>query len=271
MELHVSLIQSDIVWENASENLSHFEKLISSVPRQSDIIVLPEMFSTAFSMNPDKIAVELESDLIQWIKDQAVNSNNALIAGFASKQEVDGHMKNFNTLIFAQPDGKVQIYNKRHLFRMAGENIHYTSGLEKVIIEYKGWRIRPFICYDLRFPVWCRNVVKQNGKPEYDYDCAIFIANWPESRRLHWSTLLKARAIENQAYVVGVNRIGTDAKGFSYSGDSVAISPLGEELTHIAPHAEGVETIALNRNTLNNYRQKFPFILDADLFDIHLE
>lgn len=268
MELHITLVQSDIVWENSSANLERFEKHIQNAPHESDVIVLPEMFSTAFSMKPENIAVPLDSEVVEWIRTQSAKYNKAIIAGVATLQKSGNATKNFNSLIWSEPNGTLLVYNKRHLFRMAGEHKHYSSGTQPLIIHYKGWRIRPFICYDLRFPVWCRNIARHNDTPQYEYDCAIFIANWPEARRLHWSTLLKARAIENQAYVIGVNRIGTDFKGFSYSGDSAAIDPAGDELTSINPSEHHIETVCLSKEKLETYRTKFPFILDADFFTL---
>lgn len=267
MNLRVSLIQSDIEWENTKSNLSRFEQHISKLAGETDIIVLPEMFVSAFSMNPENIAVPLAGDITKRIRQLSEQTGACIIAGVATI--IDG--KYFNSLIWSEPSGKMQVYNKRHLFRMAGEHKHYTQGNELLTINYKSWRIRPFVCYDLRFPVWSRNVKFGSDAPDYEYDCAIYIANWPETRRTNWSTLLKARAIENQAYIVGVNRIGTDNKGFKYSGDSIAVSPFGEEISNITPSTEQVETVILDKEQLEKYRKKFPFVTDADEFNINMK
>lgn len=269
MNLNIALIQSDIEWENIPHNLAHFEKHLQQLPKDTDIAVLPEMFATAFSMKAEEVSVELNHEVITWLKQHATTLNMAIIAGVAIKNTDNNPAQYFNSLLWAEPDKEIQLYNKRHLFRMAGEHKHFNKGDEKLIITYKGWRIRPFVCYDLRFPVWSRNVISEKKEtPEYEYDCAIYIANWPEARRHHWSTLLKARAIENQSYVVGVNRVGTDAKGFLYSGDSIAIDPLGNDLTTIPSHIETTEMTTLNKENLLKYRTKFPFIADADKFQI---
>jgi len=262
MDLNVGIIQSDIVWESVDENLENFKTNIEKLSKNdADIIVLPEMFSTGFSMNSPTISQGMEGKTVTWLKEQAVANSVVLIAGVAIEE--DGNF--FNRLIWCNENGDTLTYDKRHLFRIAGEHKHYKQGEGKIIIDYKGWKICPFICYDLRFPVWSRNVMNIDNVPDFAYDCAIYIANWPESRQMHWSTLLKARAIENQSFVIGVNRIGTDSKGFAYSGNSVVHKPDGTELFTADPHKKTVENIILKQEDLNNYRKKFPFILDADL------
>lgn len=262
MDLNIGIIQSDILWESVDENLVLYEKKIEALASEkSDVIVMPEMFSTGFSMNSSAISQKMTGEIIAWIKNQAIQNNVAIIAGVA----IEENGNYYNRLIWCNENGNTIAYDKRHLFRIAGEHKYYKQGDGKIIIEYKDWKICPFICYDLRFPVWSRNVINTNHLMEYAYDCAIYIANWPESRQMHWSTLLKARAIENQTFVVGVNRVGKDNKEFTYSGNSSVYKPDGTELFVAEPHAQIEKNILLEKNELTNYRRKFPFILDADL------
>ena len=220
-KIKISIIQSDIVWEDVNENLKRFSQKVSDLEDKTDIIVLPEMFTTGFSMKSKELAETMEGKTVSWLKDYSKKVNALIIASLIISE--NGEF--YNRLICAFPDGKIEHYNKRHLFRMANENNYYSQGTKKLIIEYKGWRIRPLICYDLRFPVWSRN--------KNDYDLLVYIANWPERRNESWKTLLKARAIENQAFLVGVNRIGKDKNNVIYSGDSALISPQGNLLSII--------------------------------------
>jgi len=254
--IFVSIIQSDIKWQDKEYNLKNFEQKIDKIINHTDIIVLPEMFDTGFTLQPETNFDIMDGKTIKWMLKMA-SKKNAIICGTI----IIGEKSNFyNRFIFAMPTGEIKFYDKRHLFRMAKEHYHYTQGNQKIIIEYKGWKIRPLICYDLRFPVWSRNV--------NDYDIIIYTANWPYSRKFQWSTLLRARAIENQAYVVGVNRIGVDGNNFEYSGDSVVLSPLGETLVTTELNTECINTIELNYNKLQQYRNNFPVSLDADKFEI---
>lgn len=263
--LRISLIQSDILWENVDENLSNYSLKIKDLAGNTDIIVLPEMFATGFSMNSEQIAQPQDGLICNWLRDQARTLQCAIVAGAAVREIESGIDAFYNRLIWTHPDGTQQQYSKRHLFRMAGESRHYLPGTEHLIISYKGWNISPFVCYDLRFPVWSRNTV--SGESDgFKYDCALYIANWPASRSFHWTSLLHARAIENQAFVIGVNRVGTDEKGYKYSGDSVAISPSGLSISSIKSGREQTETVVLDKLQLDTYRSKFPFILDADVF-----
>lgn len=268
MDLKISLLQVDIQWEAESVNLQRFEQLINELPSDTDIAVFPEMFTTGFSMKASKIATSLDGQTVSWLKKQAVKHNIAIVAGVVLEELVDSNAVYRNTLVWVNPDGGVQMYDKRHLFRVAGEHKHYKQGEKKMVIEYKGWKIAPFICYDIRFPVWSRNVAYSGEQIDFAYDCAIYIANWPASRSLHWETLLKARAIENQAYVIGVNRVGVDNKGYEYSGNSLAISPKGVDLCSIPENKEVAETVSLDKEKLLSYRERFPFVLDADVFKI---
>lgn len=253
--MKVTIIQSSIIWEDIDKNLKHFSNKINSIKEYTDLIVLPEMFATGFSMKPEKFASS-ENIQIEWLRNQAKKKDAILVAGIiTNKKDIF-----FNSLIWMQPNGEYSVYNKKHLFSFAGENKHYTAGNSFLITKIKDWRIRPLICYDLRFPVWSRN--------KNDYDILIYIANWPERRKDAWKTLLKARAIENQCYVIGVNRIGNDDNNIYHSGDSAIIDPKGNIISKTKAHEEKVETISLNLEELNIFKKKFPVEKDADKFEI---
>jgi predicted amidohydrolase len=253
--LLVTIIQPEMAWEDKAANLAHYEMLIAGIEGPKEIVVLPEMFSTGFSMSPEKLAEPMDGETVQWMRDTA-KAHCIILCGSIIIEE-SGHF--FNRFIWMQPDGHGSLYDKRHLFAYAGEDAHYTAGTRKLIVQVKGWRIRPIVCYDLRFPVWARNA------PGSEYDVLLCVANWPERRSLAWKTLLQARAIENQAYCIGVNRVGMDGKGISYSGDSSAFGPLGEQLWQ-CPNEEAVRTLELRHDTLNDARIQFPFLRDADHF-----
>ena len=255
-DLSITFIQSDLHWENPAANLAMFEEKIWQIKNPTDLIILPEMFTTGFTMNAANVAEHMNMNAFKWMKQMAAQTK-AVVTGSVIIKEKDQY---YNRLIWMQPDGNFVVYDKRHLFRMAEENQVYTGGNSKVICELKGWKILPLVCYDLRFPVWSRN--KNN-----EYDLLIYVANWPEARRLPWNTLLQARAIENLSYVAGVNRVGEDGKGISYSGDSTVISPKGEILYH-SKDKEEIHTQILNLEALKNFREKFPAYLDADEFEI---
>ena len=254
--LKISIVQSALIWENKQANLDAFSTKINQIETETDVIVLPEMFTTGFSMKPQKLAEATEDQTYAWMKKQALAKQAAIVGSFIVVEKG----KYYNRLLWVNPDEIYEKYDKRHLFSLAKEHLHYTAGNEKIIINYKGWRIRPLICYDLRFPVWARNV--------NDYDLLLYVANWPTPRAHAWRTLLQARAIENQAYVAGVNRVGEDAFGNSHSGDSAVINPLGELLTSIKPFEEATETIELSVEMMGTFRQKFPFGNDADSFEV---
>ncbi|HXU25792.1 MAG TPA: amidohydrolase [Bacteroidia bacterium] len=261
--LSVTLIQTSLVWENAEANISNFDKLVKPI-QKTDIIILPEMFTTGFTMQPAKNAEPINGQGLQWMKQKAVEKNCAITGSIC----VEGDKKFYNRLYWVEPS-KQQQYNKRHLFRMGEEDQHYTMGTEKIISTIKGWKILPLVCYDLRFPVWSRNKWQQkNNELVADYDVLIYVANWPEARNYPWKQLLIARAIENQCYVVGVNRIGADGNGFSHSGDSVVINPLGQIISHTKANEESTETVELDYTFLTELRKKFPVGLDADHFKI---
>lgn len=255
-DLKVTLVHADLAWEAIEANLSAFEAKIAALAEPTDLIILPETFTSGFSMNVAALAQTMDGPTVHWLQRMA-QEKQVDITGSAIIAE-NGHF--FNRLLWARPNGELLSYDKRHLFSIYGEDKAYTPGTKPLIVELSGWKIAAFICYDLRFPVWSRNFHNL-------YDLAIYIANWPESRSYHWKSLLVARAIENQAYVVGVNRIGVDGNGIRYSGDSSVIDPWGRVLFR-PPLQECVETVTLSMDYLQDYRQKFPAWADADAFDL---
>ncbi len=260
--IKVTLIQTSLHWENPEANREMLEKKINKIKEPTEIIILPEVFTTGFTMEPANCADSNEGKTFRWMKQTAAKKNTVITGSIATKE----NDKFYNRLIWMQPDGNYYQYDKKHLFSFAGETKNYTPGKKRVIVEYKGWKILLLICYDLRFPVWCKNNFNpQNG---FDYDCIINIANWPAPRSNHWSILLMARAIENQAYVAGVNRVGKDAKGTDHSGDSALINPLGEHLSTITPFEEKTETITMERARLDDFRKKFGVANDWDKFKL---
>lgn len=284
MNLKITIIQSELHWENAVKNLAMFTEKIASINEATDVIVLPEMFTTGFTMNSAQLAETMEGKTVEWMKQQAKSKNAAIVGSIIIEEKVispsaDGRPRGtfYNRLIWVQPDGKIYTYDKRHLFRMAGENQYYSAGNERLVVEWRGWKICPLICYDLRFPVWSRNkpipntrslssLITHHSPPAFDL--LIYVANWPEARKTPWSKLLGARAIENQVYVVGVNRVGVDGKQMVYSGNSAVINPKGNIMSNIAEHQNYIQTIELNREELDDFRAKFPLDLDGDDFEI---
>jgi omega-amidase len=264
--MKITLIQTHLYWEDREKNLSHFDTLLHSLKEETDLIILPEMFSTGFSMDPKKIAEPSDGKCLQWLKQKA-KEKNAVITGSIAVEE-KGHY--YNRLFWVESSGNFKTYDKRHLFRMAKEQDHYTAGTEKIITSIKNWKICPLICYDLRFPVWSRNHFRKTSETssEAQYDLLIYVANWPEVRNYPWKQLLIARAIENQSYVIGVNRIGKDGNWFSHSGDSVVINPRGEIISKTEAHKESIETLSLDKNYLEEFRKIFPVGLDADDFEL---
>ncbi len=263
--LKISIIQSELHWEDAQENLTMFSKKIENLTGQTDLVVLPEMFNTGFSMESKKLAETMDGLSVNWMKEQAKKIDAAIIGSLIIQEDGDY----FNRLVWMSPDGNIHTYDKRHLFRMAGEHNHFTAGRKRLIVEYKGWRICPLVCYDLRFPVWSRNSsITNHHSTKSEYDILIYVANWPAIRKAPWSKLLEARAIENQAFVIGVNRVGEDENGNDYSGDSVAINPKGECLSSIKPSTNQFQTMEFSLKELNDFREKFPVEMDADEFKI---
>tara|TARA_R110000868_G_scaffold197243_9_gene443382 strand:- start:1254 stop:2060 length:807 start_codon:yes stop_codon:yes gene_type:complete len=264
-QLKISLIQTTLFWENASKNRTHFESKIASLP-ETDLILLPEMFSTGFSMNITEVSESMNGETIEWMQKMA-EKKQAVVCGSLIIKEGDNY---FNRLIWMPPNGNLVHYDKRHLFRMAGENDYFSGGEKRTIIELKGWKICPLICYDLRFPVWSRNRNQTDRKTfvEPEYDLLIYIANWPQPRVDAWKKLLYARAIENQVFVAGLNRIGTDGNEVPYSGGSMVLNAKGEELWTAADHQEEIQTIRLDLKTLEEFRKKFPVGMDGDKFEL---
>lgn len=251
-DLTITTIQSYLHWEDKEQNLKMFQKLIENISEETDLILLPEMFSTGFSMNTELLAEEMNGKTVLWMKEMSTVKNAAVAGSIIIKE--DG--KYFNRLIWVEANGNLKYYNKRHLFSLGDENKFYTAGEEKLIIDYKNWKLNLNICYDLRFPVWARN---NKNKP---FDVLVFLASWPEKRIEHWDTLLKARAIENQCYVIGVNRIGEDGNGFKYVGHTIVAHPFGN-LLYNSNEAE-VNTIVLSKHELELNRRQFPFLKDSD-------
>lgn len=263
--LAITTIQSNLHWENKAANLALFEKKIRSIQENMEIVVLPEMFSTGFSMSPQLLAETMKGETVQWMKDTAAE-NNIILTGSVIIEENDNY---FNRLIWMLPNGQYGYYDKRHRFAYAGEDEKYTAGTKRLIASVKGWKINVQVCYDLRFPVWSRqaSLLPEEGQTGPEYDVLIYVANWPEQRSIAWKTLLVARAIENQCYVVGVNLVGNDGHNIYHSGDSMIVDPLGEILYHCNDE-EDIFTIALDKTHLENVREKFPFWKDADRFTI---
>ena len=251
--LKVTIIQSNIFWEDKLANLKYFEKKIDKIS-QTDLIVLPEMFTTGFTMNPEPLAETMDGKTVNWMLDLA-SEKKSLIVGSVIIED-DSYY--YNRLIAAFPNGTLQYYDKKHLFTLANEHQHYTAGTDQLLIKYKGWKIFPLICYDLRFPVWARNTV--------NYDVLIYIASWPKIRIAAWDTLLKARAIENMCYTIGVNRVGVDANDFEYPGHSVVLDAFGNEILSTNENQEGVFNVILDKDKLDEIRKKLQFLNDRDSF-----
>ncbi len=255
--LNVALIQTDIVWQNAEQNRLQFSKKINEITETVDVIVLPEMFSTGFSMQPQKIAEIMQGETVQWMQKIASEKQAAIVGSIIICED----KKYYNRFLFVHPSGEIDKYDKRHLFTLAGEDKVYTSGKEKLIVTYKGWKICPLICYDLRFPIWSRNVE--------DFDVLLYVANWPKPRINAWDTLLKARAIENMCYSIGVNRVGADGNNLEYNGHSSVYNCLGEKQTNTISEEETV-IITLNKNHISETRSKLNFLADKDSFTLQL-
>lgn len=255
--LPVTFIQTNLVWEDKQQNFAHFEDCFKAVPKESKLVVLPEMFSTGFSMKPELFAETMNGESVQWMKRESKKLNTCIVGSLI----ITEGGKYYNRLLWVKPNGDVEFYDKRHCFRFANEHKYYTGGTKQLTVELEGWKFGCFVCYDLRFPVWCRN-------KELKYDVAIFIANWPSARREHWKSLLVARAIENQSYVIGVNRLGKDKKGFEHVGDSAVIDPQGSQISTAFSNDFAVETIVLNAAFIKKYRKEFPASMDADQFSL---
>jgi omega-amidase len=254
--LNIAILQLDIAWEQPEKNRSKIEKKLNGFSSLIDILVLPEMFTTGFTMNSSKMSENMNGTTISWMKNISKKYNTAIVGSIIVSEK----SKYFNRLIWVQPNGTLTAYDKRHLFGMAKENKFFEAGSKKIIIDYKGWKICPLVCYDLRFPVWSRN--KEN------FDVLIYVANWPEKRINAWDTLLKARAIENQVYAVGVNRVGKDPKDNNYSGSSAIIDPLGNYLIKPLKKKQKLKVYKLESSKLTVIRKNLPFLKDMDDFKI---
>lgn len=253
--LRITTLQADLHWESPAQNRAMFAAQIDAIGHPTDVIVLPEMWSTGFSMQSAALAEPMDGPSVTWMAEQAA-ARQVVVTG--SVIIADGGQY-WNRMIWMRPDGTYDQYDKHQLFKMAGEHAHYAAGQERVTVTHRGWRIRLAVCYDLRFPVWLRNVD--------DYDVLLVIASWPAARRTHWQTLLQARAIENQCYTIGVNRVGTDGKGLDYAGDTMVVSPFGEVEYHAAHHA-AVATHTLLLDEVRAVRRKIPYLGDRDAFEL---
>lgn len=272
--LSVTLIQTNLFWENPTANLANLEEKIAQVSLPTDLIILPEMFNTGFTMDVKAVGEPMNFITFKWMKQQSKRTQAVITGSFIVKEGA----QYFNRLIWMRPDGSFETYDKRHLFRMGGEHHNFSAGSHRLIVELKGWRICPLICYDLRFPVWSRNFQKEKKSKEEDenvipdtsslnYDLLIYVANWPAVRSQVWDTLLQARAIENQSFCIGVNRVGSDGMGLNYTGNSAVIDFKGN-LIFYQKDSEIINCQILNKKDIDDFRAKFPAYLDADNFEI---
>ena len=256
--LNIAILQANLHWENSSENLVMFDELLQQISEKTDLIILPEMFSTGFSMNAENLAETMNGKSVEWMKKKAGELDSAITGSLIITE--NGNY--YNRLFFVYPDESYKTYDKRHTFTLAKEDETYTAGKERLVVELKGWKICPLICYDLRFPVYARNTE--------DYDVLIYVANWPEKRVNAWDALLKARAIENMSYCVGVNRTGEDGDGYVYNGHSAVYDCLGNAMTALDREAIFVEELKLKRSHIRETRGKLKFLEDRDDFSLHL-
>ncbi len=254
--LHISLLQADLSWENAQENINYFTEQIDQISNDVDLIVLPEMFTTGFSMNANKLEEEMNGKTVNWMQETAIKKQSAVVGSVI----ISENKKFYNRLFFVFPSGEFQYYDKKHTFTLAKEHETYSSGSKKLIVEYKGWKICPLICYDLRFPVWARNVE--------DYDLLIYVASWPEKRINAWDALLKARAIENMSYTIGVNRIGKDGNNYDYVGHSILFDCLGNPLSKKQNERQETISVQIEKESQDEIRNKLGFLKDKDKFKL---
>ncbi len=255
--LTITLVQTPLEWQNPAANRAHFQTELAALKGKTDLIILPEMFTSGFSMQPELVAEQMSGETLSWLKTLAQELNAAICGSMVIQHNTEYR----NRFLFVTPDGVVSHYDKHHLFRMGNEHQHYAAGTERQLIAYKGWRILPEVCYDLRFPVWSRN--------RNDYDLAIYVANWPAPRRNAWRTLLMARAIENQCFIAGVNRTGTDGNELNYAGDSMLVNPLGEPQLDLADAQFRIASTTLIGDDLQRFRESFPAWQDADSFTLN--
>jgi predicted amidohydrolase len=253
--LRVTMVQTELAWQDPAVNRHRLATHFRGLAGHTDLVVLPEMFSTGFSMDAESLAEDMDGPTVGWMREEAAALGCVITGSLIIREQG----RCYNRMVWARPDGTTRHYDKRHLFRIASEQDHYAPGARRLVVELKGWRVCPLICYDLRFPVWSRS--------RDDYDLLLYVANWPQRRAHAWSTLLRARAIENLSYVVGVNRIGRDGNGATYAGDSVALDFLGQPLSSEGG-GDRVETAVLDLESLHAYRNGFPAHLDADRFEL---
>lgn len=259
-DITVTVFQSDLIWQDVGKNLANFSKKLDALKEKSDLIILPEMFNTGFVTEPKDVAEKSKGITFLWMKEQAKKHECVITGSFIAKEKNNY----YNRLVWMQPNGFFLTYDKQHLFRMGGEHNHFTAGTEQLTVNLKGWKIRPLICYDLRFPVWSKNRYYDGN---YEYDLLIYVANWPQSRAHAWKTLLTARAIENQAYAIGVNRIGSDGNNLPYSGDSQIINAKGFPIAAIQENKEDYVTKTLSYKDLTEFREKFNVGPDWNKFE----
>ncbi|MEZ4918959.1 MAG: amidohydrolase [Saprospiraceae bacterium] len=257
--MRLSIVQTKLHWENPEANLGQLATMLDPLAGQTDLVILPEMFSTGFSMNASKLAEGMDGTTVSWMRGQAAHLNAVVCGSFICSE----HGNYYNRFVWMQPDGEAYTYDKRHLFSLAEEHRFFTAGSKRLVVDWKGFRVCPMICYDLRFPVWAR---QEKGNP---YDLLLYVANWPRPRAHHWRAMLHARAIENQCYVAGVNIVGSDGNKISYQGDSSIIGFGGEMLCQMS-ETPGVFTTQLSLESLKNYRTQLAFLADADDFEIKL-
>ncbi len=252
--LKITIVQPDIIWEDVNANLEKYNYMISGI-KETDLIVLPEMFSTGFSMHPEKLKESMNGPTVEWMKKTALEKDTSIVGSLIIEE--NGAI--YNRALWAFPDGQINSYDKHHLYTMGQETEHYSAGNSKTIVEYKGWKFCPLICYDLRFPVWARNTE--------NYDVLIYMANWPSPRHHVWKNLLAARAIENQSYCIGCNRTGSDGSGLNYLGNSAVVSPKG--FAQFMDESEGVRSFEISYDELHQFRKVFPLLNDRDQFKIY--
>ena len=248
-ELNIALIQTDLVWKDRKINLSNIEKIFLSIKEDIDIIILPEMFTTAFCVDDVRLAEDINGETTSWMQRMAKEKNAAICGSILYKE--DSHY--YNRFLFVEPNGKIHFYNKHHLFSLVNEHQYLTKGNDKLVISFRGWKLQPFICYDIRFPAWCQN--------DDNADVQIYVANWPAKRIHHWKLLLQARATENQCYVVGVNRTGDDFYGNAHNGQSAVIDYTGKEICSLGDK-NGIEVVKLSKENLENHKEGYPFWKD---------
>jgi predicted amidohydrolase len=260
-DLNVSIIQADLFWEDIPKNIEAFTRKIDGIDEETDLIILPEMFNTGFSINPDTITEEYLGPTFNWMQQMAKERNAAITGSVLTK--VEGNY--YNRLYWVEPNGSHKFYDKKHLFRLGKEWKIFTPGTKSLVVEWKGWKIKPLVCYDLRFPVWSKNRLIDG---QYEYDLLIYVANWPAIRKYAWKHLLISRALENLSYVAGINRVGQDGHAINHSGDSMLVDTKGQIIAQANAYHEEMITTRLSFTELQNFRDQFPFSLDWDEFEL---